>query len=363
MSFTPGAFVTDDLRLERPSSRDPSGGSWYARDTAAGRDVMVKLLLPGRVIEDPHALRRFEREARLGARFSSERIVRVLAHGMGKGGTPFIATERIAGEHLAARLRRGGRLSPEAVARVVSELAHALSEVHAAGVVHRDVAAHHVWLEARGSALRAKLGGFGLARVLSEDGQNEGATADELEGTPAYLSPERIVQRPLGRDCDLWGLAVIAYEGLTGALPFEGDAPARVFAAVLQGRFVPATHRAPNLSRQVDAFFSRAFARELGERFSAPVEMAEAFAIAIAPPRRPQPTPPERLPARTPTASLAPAPAALPVSRTALQRRRHELAAAIAIGVAVGLLGVVLYRTYAHRPPPAGVRLKPYVSE
>ncbi|MBI4950696.1 MAG: serine/threonine protein kinase, partial [Myxococcales bacterium] len=289
MVLSAGSMLDERLRLVEPIHRGDAASVWLASDVTDGNVVAVKLISPEQLVDDPVALERFAREGVATARVASRHVVRVLRHGTSRAGIPYIVMERLLGESLAARLEREGRLAPEVVAEVVADLGRGLADIHAEGIVHRDLQPSNVLSSDEGGALVCKLLDFGVAKVTRRASAGDASAREDLTlpgkliGSPAYLSPEQVSARPVTPMLDLWSLAVIAYQALTGKLPFGGDAPAKVFTAILQTRHAPPSALVPELPPEVDAFFLRAFHRDPSQRFLSGPELAAALGAALAP--------------------------------------------------------------------------------
>ncbi|KAG2573364.1 phosphoenolpyruvate carboxylase kinase 1-like [Panicum virgatum] len=172
------------------------------------------------------------------------------------------------------RLRRGAPVPEPAAARVVAQLAEALAGCHRAGVVHRDVKPDNVLLDldedgpaGEGAAPRVRLADFGSAAWLGAGGRG---AAEGLVGTPHYVAPEVVAGGEYGEKVDVWSAGVVAYALLSGgALPFGGETPAEVFAAVLRGglRFPPALFA--GVSPAAKDLMRRMMCRDVSRRLSA----------------------------------------------------------------------------------------------
>jgi serine/threonine protein kinase len=204
------APATERFTLLTELGRGGMGVVWKARDEETGQIVALKLLRET-YADDPDYVSRFERELELAKRIHSPNVVQVLGFGV-RDQVPYLALECVDGPSLRDHLASHGAYSwPEAKALLV-QIAQGLSDAHAAGVVHRDLKPSNVLI---GSDGVAKIADFGIARGLDLTRLTATST---LLGTPAYLAPEG----PNDERSDLYALGVIAYEILTGVVPFEG---------------------------------------------------------------------------------------------------------------------------------------------
>ena len=273
-----GMDVTERVRLERPLGRGGMAEVWVADHLTLGVKVAVKFL---RSAWDLRLRERFAREAQVAARIDHPHAVRVFDHGVTSDGRPFMVMERIDGEPLSERVRRSGPLAPAETETVVAQIADVLTHAHGQDIVHRDIKPHNVML-VRGERLYAKVLDFGLAKQLFDETDPELTEAGWVLGTPAYMAPEQLVEAlPATASSDVWSLAVIAYELLTGARPFRGRVQAAIALAMLTQRYIPPSEARPELPPAIDGFFERAFAARLEDRFASAAELADAFSSAL----------------------------------------------------------------------------------
>jgi serine/threonine-protein kinase len=288
-SIAAGHLVAGRYELLRLLGRGSMGQVWVAHDRALGENLALKLLsstLGGDAFEDGGtASARFRFEARIAARLSrkTRHIVAVTDYGE-EDGVAFLAMELLEGQSLEQRLMHRGPMSPGEVAEVVTQIARALEQAHADGVVHRDLKPANVFLTRdEDGVLLVKLLDFGIARATHRMRTVPiFATANGIVfGTPGYMSPEQLGALKVDVRCDLWALATVAYEALTGELPVPGVQTDELLANLAARRFVPVHARDPGLPPGLDAFFARGFARHLEQRFENATEVAQAFQRAI----------------------------------------------------------------------------------
>jgi len=216
-------------RLERRLGRGGMGEVWAARDPRREGRVALKLLRgPAR---KRAAVARFEREIRALAGLSHPNIVSVFDFGVTDEGTWYYAMELLEGQNLRELVERQGPLPPDRVAALATQIAGALVEAHAGGVVHRDIKPDNIFVVGGPSGL-AKLLDFGIAKTLGE----EALTATGwVPGTPAYMSPEALRGQPADPRSDIYALGCTLQFALTGTPPGErvsGPIPAPLAAVI-----------------------------------------------------------------------------------------------------------------------------------
>ncbi len=211
-SEIPAPIILDRYRLVRRLGTGGFGTVWMARDERLEREVAIKIL-PRQLV----AAGRFEREAHAAARLSHPGIVTLYEAASDDEGA-YLVSELVRGATLERALA-AGRLSDRAIVDIAMALCEALSHAHAHGVVHRDVKPSNILLPAHGAS--AKLTDFGVARVLGGDTLTR---TGELVGTAAYMAPEQAEGREVGPAADLYSLALVLYEALTGLNPIPAVA-------------------------------------------------------------------------------------------------------------------------------------------
>jgi serine/threonine-protein kinase len=222
--------------------------------------------------------RRFHHEAKAAAQLRSPHVVQILDHGEWES-IPYIAMEYLEGEDLAHRLHRVGRLSWGETCRIASHVARALGKAHAAGIVHRDVKPENIFLVRDDDNEIAKVLDFGIAQHATSEPNGAGRS---ILGTPFYMSPEQASGTTrVDHRSDLFSLAVIVYQCLTGELPFVGEGVQDVFSQILQGPVPIPSQKAADLPPTFDAWWARASARDVSQRYQTAKEFAEALNLSL----------------------------------------------------------------------------------
>jgi serine/threonine-protein kinase len=211
-----GRVLIDRYRLTRPLGTGASAHVYVAEDVTLRRRVAVKLLHPA-LADDEAFLRRFQAEARVVAALRHPNIVRVYDWGNDHG-SPFLVMELLAGGSLRGLLDRGQLLSPAQATRIGTDAARALDYAHRRGLVHRDVKPANLLFDEDG---QVSVADFGLARALAEATWTEPVGA--MLGTARYAAPEQIGGGPLDGKADVYSLALVLVESVSGKVPFAAD--------------------------------------------------------------------------------------------------------------------------------------------
>ncbi len=320
-----------------------------AHDERLGREVAVKRLHLEGGRED--AVRRLRREARIGAGLSHPALVTVFDV-LSEEEDVVVVMEYVEGETLAAALRRGP-LGPERTLAVLAPVADALDRVHAAGAVHRDVKPANILLGARGVA---KLADLGIASAA--DGTQITRSGSVL-GTPAYVAPEQLDAVPVGPRADVYALAAVAFEALSGRRARAGDTPLELVRRAVDDP-PPDLAALGAGSTAVAAVLKRGLCRDPAGRPASAGALVDELRGALALPERlvptpaPTPEPPttEEIAASPPVAEqLRPLPLPPPPPTAGPRRPRTPLLAAAGVLVAAGAIVAVVLGTSADRGP------------
>ena len=254
------------------------GSVWAAEHTEYG-DVAVKFIA-GRQLRSHDARARFRREASVLSELHNLNIVRTFGHGVTDDDTPYVIMELLKGESLEERLAREGQLPLDDIAAIVMQLGYALSEVHASGIIHRDVKPANIFLVGADDFPLLKLVDFGMARHERVRTGSLVTAVGVSVGTPDYMSPEQVLgSADVDWRCDLWACAVVAYRMLCGFMPFEGESPHALVFSICRGEFRPLTDSRANAAFQ--PWFERVFMPDKLKRHTSASEQVAAFQKAI----------------------------------------------------------------------------------
>lgn len=247
-------------QLEKRLGRGGMGTVYRAHDMALERKVAVKMIRED-LLCNKEATQRFQREARAAAAFSHPNVVTVHDFGVESGSRAYLVMELLQGSTLRQELEARHKLPSREVLEIVRGTCAGLEAAHCEGLIHRDLKPENIFLASTGSAETAKILDFGVAKFIPRMTQ---ATIDletiGILGTPQYMSPEQLKGGSISLEWDLWAVAVMAYEMLTGVHPFGSGNPATVQFAIVEGRFRAVTEVMPGAPARWQEFFARAFA-------------------------------------------------------------------------------------------------------
>ena len=275
-----GMVVAGRYELERQIGEGGMACVWLACDRALDCPCALKFLRSD-LAANTEIRTRFEREAAVVARIRSRHVVRIFDRGESLG-LPFIVMEYLEGEDLGSRLLRQATLEPWQAYQIVSQIARGLTLAHARGVVHRDVKPENIFLVLDEPGEVAKLLDFGIAKQILPSPTDAATLTGLFLGTVQYASPEQLRGEGVDWRSDLWSLAVVTFECLTGRRPFEADSLAELCAAVLYEPVPRITDLDGRFPAELEAWFERALARDPECRFQSARELADALADALA---------------------------------------------------------------------------------
>jgi eukaryotic-like serine/threonine-protein kinase len=275
----PGDVVAGKYRIEKVVGEGGMGIVYAAHHLVLDQRVALKLLLLD-ALQGDETVERFVREAQAAARLRSEHVVRVTDAGALDSGLPFLVMEFLQGCDLAELLALDGSLPSSDTADYMLQALAALALAHAAGIIHRDLKPANFFLAIRDDGSNIlKILDFGISKQQSTKAQWKELTGKAVLGTPAYMSPEQLrSSKNVDARADIWSLGVVMYELLTGRMPFDGEGPGEVFAAILEKTPVPLRQHRSELSQVWEDVVMRCLLRDPGARFQDVGALAHALA-------------------------------------------------------------------------------------
>src|SRR5688572_8602554 len=254
------------------------GEVWEAHDTELESSCACKFILQ-HLAKDLGVRTRFLREARAIARLRSPHAVQILGVGEHEDAL-YIAMELLEGETLRDRLARVGRLDARTTFTIVEQVALAIEKAHQAGIVHRDLKPDNIWLWPHRETF-IKVLDFGVAKSVLTTGSHQTATG-ALIGTPHYMSPEQARgDRQVDGRSDLWSLAIITVECLTGKRPFESSGLGDLLIQIVASPIPPLALLGPGLPPGLQSWWERALARDPDQRFQSAAQLVEALRLLL----------------------------------------------------------------------------------
>jgi Protein kinase domain len=347
-------------RIGRVLGHGGMGVVYEATQLSLDRVVALKVIAP-HLSQDASFRERFRREAMLQAAIDHPSVVPVHETGESEHGV-FLVMALVRGSSFAELVNRGEVDPPRAV-RILSQIADALDVAHEKGLVHRDIKPQNILVGARD---RAYLADFGLTRYRDATRLTK---TDQFVGTVDYCAPEQIHGKPATAQTDVYALAAVLYQALTGSVPYERESDAAVMFAHVSEPPPSVTAKRPDLAPAVDEVIRRGMAKEPEERYASASDLVAAAERALGeaptavPATRPAATIPHAdVPARTePLPPVPPAPP-VPAPWPAEERRRRRTPlvalALVLLGAGAGFLAGTLLADDSTPAPesPAPVR-------
>ena len=258
------------------------GQVYLAEHVKMGRKSALKVMHPG-MMHDADAISRFNREAANASRISHPNVAAIYDFGETPEGLIYLAMEYIDGDSLTAVVHRAGALPVRRAAEIVRQAGDALTVAHEMGIVHRDLKPDNIMIaRGREGTDLVKIVDFGIAKAGDVASQKVTRTG-MVVGTPEYMSPEQLSGDPLDGRSDLYSLGLVAFNMLTGTLPFPSDSAQRAMIMRLMERPKTLTEMAPGVRwpEEVQAVMDRALARESADRHATAMEFGRALHDAL----------------------------------------------------------------------------------
>ena len=279
------AVLAGKYRIESKLGAGAFGVVYRATHMALDHPVAVKILQHNVLLSDDRsdALARFRREGISTCRVNHPNAVTVIDFGVTDNGVAYLVMELLDGKTLAEALKESGTMSPARCLEILAPICSVLEEAHASGVVHRDIKPANIFLHGvRGEEI-VKVLDFGIAKLVGSASDEHATMTMEgsLLGTPAYMAPERVANKPYDGRADVYSVGVMLYQMLVGHPPFKAQDP--VALAVQQMNATPPAPRDinPDVPSAVEAVVLEALVKDPEMRPTASL-LAQRFAAAVA---------------------------------------------------------------------------------
>jgi eukaryotic-like serine/threonine-protein kinase len=253
-----GAVLAERYEILQMLGEGGMGAVYKAQDRELDRIVALKVIR-SELAGHPTILQRFKQELILARKITHRNVIRIYDLGV-TAGMRFITMEFVEGEDLASLLAQR-KFEPAEAVRILRQVCAALEAAHGEGVIHRDLKPQNIMVEADG---RVVVMDFGLARSMEATGMTQ---AGALLGTPAYMSPEQAKGLPADSRSDIFALGIIAYQLLTGALPFQADTMLASMLLRTQGPPPPPVQLDPTIPQPLSDIILKSLAIDPAERY------------------------------------------------------------------------------------------------
>jgi eukaryotic-like serine/threonine-protein kinase len=249
-------------RLDKRLGHGGMGKVYRATDMSLNREVAVKMIRD-EFFADRKAIEKFRQESQVTGSLAHPNVVTVYDFGVEAGQRIFLVMELLEGITLRQEMRAKKRLDVARTLELFEGICAGVGAAHARGLIHRDLKPENIFLSRKDTREFVKITDFGIAKSipLSADETRDTITG-VVVGTMKYMSPEQLRGRLASPRWDLWALAVIVYESLSGCAPFVGDDSEMLRNAILGRNFPPVTELLPDAPVRWQAFFEAAFARD-----------------------------------------------------------------------------------------------------
>jgi eukaryotic-like serine/threonine-protein kinase len=259
------------------------GSVYAASQSAMNRMVAIKILHP-KLTARKDLVARFRREARAMSQLSHPNTVKVFMYGeLEDDGSLYIVMEHLEGRNLNRKVKREGPLPMDQAVSILIQVCGALQEAHGMGIVHRDLKPENIFLcKQVGIDEYPKVLDFGLAKVTEQQMQPGSVNLTQegmVFGTPEFMSPEQAQGKQLDPRSDIYSLAVILYEALTGKLPFDARTPMEYIQKHVVEPPIPLSKRVEGLAfpRELDEVVAKAMAKKRADRHQSAIQFAAAL--------------------------------------------------------------------------------------
>ncbi len=281
-----GRTLNNRYLVKRKIGEGGFGAVFEGMQVATERPVALKVLHP-QSVADPTVVARFRREAEACSKLRNSHTVIIYDFDQTEDGVLYLAMELVCGQSLQDIQRASGTIAPERCLRLLDQVAEALGEAHNHGIVHRDMKPENIMVEDREGEDFVKVLDFGIAKIVSGDGGKSGpalTAIGQTVGTLEFMSPEQLRGKPLDGRSDIYALGMVAYEMLTGELPFKkSKSTTEIIQYHLQTPPPPPSSLKPELEipHAVDALVQKMCTKSRDERHGSTDELRRHISEAL----------------------------------------------------------------------------------
>jgi len=281
-----GKTLGERYRILHIIGRGSMGIVYKGLQVSTGREMAIKFLLQTGSMQDPGEpiIKRFQREAKTLSSLKHPNIVTLFDFGFYEENKPYLVTEFLHGLTLTQFLRQNGHIDPRKSLPIFEQVCDAVSEAHQHKVVHRDIKPDNIFLQGRDLGGRfIKVLDFGIAKLLDTRATTSLTIDGRVCGSPAYMSPEQCKAIDVDFRCDIYSLAVVVFETLTGRRPFDGaDAMSVMFAHVNEAPpSLTSVRNEPLFTPELEAVIAKALNKEPEKRQQSIQEFWDEFSNTL----------------------------------------------------------------------------------
>jgi hypothetical protein len=277
-----GSIVAERYHILKKLGEGGMGTVYLAEHVKMGRKAALKVMNPG-MNTDADAIARFNREAANASRLNHPNVCAIYDFGETSDGLIYLAMEFIEGESLTSLIEKNGSLAAPRAATIVHQAADALAVAHDYGIVHRDLKPDNIMIaKDRDGADVVKVVDFGIAKASSSDAQKVTKTG-LVVGTPEYMSPEQLAGDKLDGRSDIYSLGLVAFNCLTGLLPFPSETAQEAMIMRLTDHPKTLAEMRPEIEwpAELQAVMDKVLARDADERYQKSDEFGRDISKAV----------------------------------------------------------------------------------
>ncbi len=277
-----GSIIADRYHVLRKLGEGGMGQVYLAEHVKMGRKSAVKVMNPG-MVHDADAISRFNREASNASRINHPNVAAVYDFGETGEGLIYLAMEFVEGPPLTKLIEQQGALPPLRAAEIARQAADALAVAHDMGIVHRDLKPDNIMIaKNRDGSDLVKVVDFGIAKAADNEAQKVTKTG-LVVGTPEYMSPEQLAGDKLDGRSDIYSLGLVAFNMLTGKLPFPSESAQEAMIMRLTDKPKPLSEMKPDVAwtPEVQAVMDKALERDANLRYQSAAQFGRELFKAV----------------------------------------------------------------------------------